>query len=72
MYCMAPRYGQNLQVQNEQYERYTNKTKIGHEISKQQKNETNHAKINRTSQKMNQTAQKLNRTGTKINRTVHK
>ena len=34
---MALRYGQNLQVQNEQYERHTNKTKIGHEISKQQK-----------------------------------
>ena len=36
-YSMALRYGQNLQVQNEQYERHTNKTKIGHEISKQQK-----------------------------------
>ena len=34
---MALRYGQNLQVQNEQYEKHTNKTKIGHEISKQQK-----------------------------------
>ena len=41
---MALRYGQNLQVQNEQYETHTNKTKIGHKISKQQK-------MNRTTQK---------------------
>ena len=41
---MALRYGQNLQVQNEQYETHTNKTKIGHKISKQQK-------MNQTTQK---------------------
>ena len=41
---MALRYGQNLQVQNEQYETHTNKTKIGHKKAKQQK-------MNRTTQK---------------------
>ena len=41
---MALRYGQNLQVQNEQCETHTNKTKTGHKKSKQQK-------MNRTTQK---------------------
>ena len=41
---MALRYGQNLQATNEQHETHTNKAKIGHKISKQQK-------MNRTTQK---------------------
>ena len=69
---MALRYGQNRQVQNEQCDTHTNKTKIGHKKSKQQKMSRTTQKVNRTAQKMNRTVQKLNRTVTKINRTAHK